>query len=197
MSRYFASACRNFQFVLLCLSLAIPLSVLAQTSSTGALSGRITDASGAVVPNATVTATSVDTAQSRTTMTGTDGTYKFSLLPPGNYSLKIEASGFSTVEVPSIAVLVTETAVMDRALQVGATSQTVTVEGSIETVQTTSSAMGQVLTNATVMELPLNTRNYTNLLTMSAGANSNVTNASLLGEGCHVHCHQRSRIRAE
>jgi hypothetical protein len=183
MSRYFASACRNFQFFLLCLFLAVPLSVLAQTSSTGALTGRITDASGAVVPNATVTATSVDTAQSRTAMTGTDGTYKFSQLPPGNYSLKIEASGFSTVEIPSIPVLVTETAVMDRALQVGATSQTVTVEGSIETVQTTSSAMGQVLTNATVVELPLNTRNYTNLLTMSAGANSNVTNASLLGKG--------------
>jgi hypothetical protein len=113
------------------------INLMAQTASTGALAGRITDTSGAVVPNATVTATSVDTGQVRTTMTGTDGTYKLSLLPPGNYELKIEAMGFATVQVPSVEVLVTETAVMDRALTVGATSQTLTVEGSVETVQTT------------------------------------------------------------
>src|ERR1700693_3919924 len=123
---------------------------MAQTASTGALTGRITDPSGAVVPNATVTATSVDTSQVRTTMTEADGTYKFSLLPPGNYRLRIEASGFKSVEIPSLTVLVTETEVMDWALEVGATAQTVTVEGSVENIQTSSSAMGQVLTNRTV-----------------------------------------------
>jgi hypothetical protein len=158
-------------------------SLLAQTSSTGALTGRITDPSGAVVPNATVTATSLDTAQARTATTGADGSYTFSLLPPGNYKLKIEVAGFKAVEVSSVSVLVTETEVLDRALEVGATAQTITVEGAVEAVQTTSSTLGAVLTTRTVTELPLNTRNYTNLLTMSAGANSNVTNASLLGKG--------------
>jgi hypothetical protein len=156
---------------------------MAQTSSTGALTGRITDPSGAVVPNVTVTATNVDTSQSRITMTSADGTYKFSLVPPGNYRIKIEAAGFKTVEISSTDVLVTETEVLDHVLEVGATAQTITVEGSVETVQTTSSTMGQVLTGRTVTELPLNTRNYTNLLTMSAGANANVTNASTLGKG--------------
>ena len=157
--------------------------LMAQTSSTGALTGRVTDPSGAVVPNATVTATSVDTAQVRTSMTGADGTYKFALLPPGDYRVKMEAPGFKTVEIPSATVLVTETAVLDRALEVGATTQTITVESAVETVQTTSSAMGAVLTSKTVTELPLNTRNYTNLLSMSAGANSNVQNASQIGKG--------------
>ena len=173
----------KFQELLICFFLLFASSLMAQTSSTGALTGRVTDPTGAVVPNAMVTATSLDTSQSRSAMTDADGTYKFSLLPPGNYKLRIEASGFSTVEIPSVAITVTETAVLDRALEVGATTQTVTVEGAVETVQTSSSAMGQVLTNKSVTDLPLNTRNYTNLLTMSAGANANVTNASTLGKG--------------
>ena len=171
------------RIILLCCLLTVASSVWAQTSSTGALTGTTTDSSGAVVVNAMVTITSLDTNQSRTETTGRDGTYKFSLLPPGNYRVKFEATGFTSVEIPSIAVQVTETAVLDRALQVGATAQTIRVEGSVETIQATSATMGQVLTNKTVTELPLNTRNYTNLLTMSAGANSNVTNASLLGKG--------------
>ena len=162
---------------------AVAPSLMAQTNSTGAVTGRITDPSGAVVPGATVTVTSADTAQERTTMTGTDGTFKIALLPPGVYRVRIEASGFKTVDIPSTEVTITETKAVDRALEVGATTQIVTVEGSVENVQTTSSAMGTVLTSRTVIELPLNTRNYTNLLTMSAGANSNVTNATLLGKG--------------
>lgn len=157
--------------------------LLAQTSSTGALGGRITDPSGAVVAGATVTLTSVGTGQTRTTTTAGDGTYNFGLLPPGNYSLRIEAAGFKAVNIPSVTVSVTETAALDRALEVGAQTQTVTVEGSVEAVQTTSSALGTVAPSETVTNLPLNTRNYTNLLSMTAGANANVENASTIGKG--------------
>src|SRR5690348_18154652 len=73
----------------------------AQTAGTGALTGTVTDPSGAVIPNVTVTAISVDTGQARTATTGTDGTYKISLLPPGNYRVTFEASGFKPVEIPS------------------------------------------------------------------------------------------------
>ena len=169
--------------LLSCLLFVTAPSVMAQSASTGALTGRITDPSGAAVAGATVTATNAGTAQMRTAMTGADGTYTFSLLPPGNYRVKIEATGFETVDIPSITVLVTETAALDRVLAVGATTQTVTVESAVEAVQTTSAALGQVLTTRSVVELPLNTRNYTNLLTFSAGASANVTNASLLGKG--------------
>src|SRR5690348_4228942 len=155
----------------------------AQTAGTGALTGTVTDPSGAVIPNVTVTAISVDTGQARTATTGTDGTYKISLLPPGNYRVAFEASGFKPVEIPSATVTVTETAVLDRALEVGAQAQTVTVESSVETIQTASSALGTVATARTVAELPLSTRNYTNLLAMSSGANASVQDASLLGKG--------------
>ena len=154
----------------------------AQTAATGALSGTVTDASGAVVPNVTVTATSVDTGQARTATTAADGTYKLSLLPPGRYRVKFEATGFGAAEVPSATVNVTETEVLNRALQVGTQTQEVSVQADVETVQTASSALGTVVNTQTVTELPLSTRNYTNLLAMSAGANAPVTNATSLGK---------------
>lgn len=157
--------------------------LLAQTAATGALTGTVTDATGAVVANVKVTVTSADTGQERTATTAADGTYNVGLLPPGNYRVKFEASGFKTVEIPAATVTVTETAVLDRALEVGNASQSVTVEGAVEAVQTTSSTMGTVANSQTVTDLPLNTRNYTNLLTMTAGANSSVSNASTIGKG--------------
>lgn len=90
-----------------------------QTAGTGALTGTVRDSSGGAIPNATVTLTNTATAQSRTTTAGPDGTYKVSLLPPGNYRVKFEAPGFATVEVPSVQISVTETPVLDRALNVG------------------------------------------------------------------------------
>src|SRR4029077_3260768 len=69
------------------------LSLMAQTAGTGALAGKVTDAYGALGANATVTATSVDAGQARTATTGTDGRYKFDLLPPGTYRVKFEAAG--------------------------------------------------------------------------------------------------------
>jgi hypothetical protein len=118
---------------------------MAQTAATGALAGTVTDPTGAVVPNVTVTVTSADTGQARTVTTDAAGTYKVGLLPPGSYRVKFEASGFKTVEVPSITVNVTETNVLDRRLEVGSQSQEVTVQGEVETVQTSNATVGTVM----------------------------------------------------
>ena len=174
---------RVWVVVLLVVLLISGTNLMAQTASTGALNGTITDPSGAVVAGATVTLTSLDTGQARTTMTLTDGTYRFSLLAPGNYRVRIEAGGFNPTEISSATVSVTETAVLNRALGVGTQTQTVTVEGDVETIQTTSSALGTVMTAATATEIPLNTRNYTNLLSFSTGVAGNVSNATTLGTG--------------
>src|SRR5437867_1790272 len=149
-------------------------SLMAQTAGTGALTGTVMDSSGAVLPGVMVTTTSVDTGQSRSVITAEDGTYRVTLLPPGNYSVKFELMGFNTLEVPSVKVNVTETAVLDRTLQVGAQTEAVKVEAEVETIQTTSSALGTVATAVTITELPLSTRNYTNLLANSTGANATV-----------------------
>ena len=81
--------------------------LMAQSAGTGALTGTVTDPSGAVIPNVTVTATNVATGQSRSLTTGATGMYKFSLLPPGQYGVKFTVTGFKSVEIPSVTVSVT------------------------------------------------------------------------------------------
>jgi len=170
--------------ILFLLSTATAPSLFSQTAATGALTGTLKDSSGALVPNATVTATSGGTGQVRTTTTSADGTYKFGLLPPGGYSLKLEASGFNTVEVPSVTIVVTETVVLDQTLQVGAQTQQVEVRGeATEAVQTATSTVGTVVSSEAMTSTPLTSRNYTNLLGLSAGANAGVFNAANLGRG--------------
>ncbi len=172
----------SFIAILFCSAILAP-SLFSQTAATGALAGTLRDPSGAVVANATVTAMSSGTGQSRSTTTSTDGTYKIGLLPPGNYSLKFEAMGFNTIEIPSITVVVTETAVLDQTLQVGAQSQQVTVTGEAEAVDTSSSTVGNVVDSNAMTSMPLTSRNYTNLLGLAAGANANVFNAANMGRG--------------
>ena len=85
------------------LCLVAPL-LPAQTPSAGSLTGKLTETSGAAVPNATVTATNTDTGQTRTATTGADGVYQFTLLPPGNYRVKFEVAGFQILEMTSTTV---------------------------------------------------------------------------------------------
>ncbi len=102
-----------------CLSVAFAPSLMAQTAGMGTLTGRVIDASGNAVANATVTATSADNGQMRSAATATNGSYTFDGLPGGSYRLKFEASGFKTLEIPSAIVNGTETAVLDEKLEAG------------------------------------------------------------------------------
>ncbi len=167
-----------FAVILLCASMA-----QAQSSGTGAISGTVTDPQGRAVPNATVTATNAGTNQARSTTTGTDGVYKISLLPPATYRVKFTAAGFKTSEVSGVTVDVTETPIVSQALEVGAVTQTVTVESSVETLQTESSTLGTTVTGNAISALPLANRNYTQILSLTAGANVGVDNATSFGKG--------------
>jgi len=91
-------------------------SVVAQVATTGSLTGTITDSAGAKVVSATVTATSADTGQGRTTTTGTDGSYRFDQLPSGSYLLKVEAAGFKTLQSLPATVENNQTTVLDATL---------------------------------------------------------------------------------
>jgi hypothetical protein len=155
----------------------------AQSAGTGALAGTVTDSTGAVIPNATVVVTNTDTNQSRTTTTGNDGTYKFALLPPGTYRVRFSAVGFKAAEVPSVTVNVTETPVLDRSLDVGAQAEAVVVQAEAAALETQNATLGTVVGGQSVTALPLTNRNYTQILSMSAGANVSVNNAALLGRG--------------
>ena len=168
--------------VLLCASMAP-----AQSSGTGAISGIVTDPQGRAVPNATVTATSLETNQERTATTGSGGDFKFSLLSPGNYRLKFSAAGFKTGEVSSVNVNVTETQSVNQSLEVGAITQTVTVESTVQTLQTESSTLGATVTGSQISALPMANGNYTEVLSLAAGATA----------GVDVVSHWRGRVGAD
>src|SRR6266699_2696551 len=116
MLKNFCSSRSGGRALTVCVALWMTLvpSLMAQTAGTGALTGTVTDSSGAVVPGVMVTAISLDTGQSRRVTTGEDGSYKLNLLPPGNYSVRFEVARFKAVEVPPVKVNITETAVLDR-----------------------------------------------------------------------------------
>ncbi|HTR25574.1 MAG TPA: carboxypeptidase-like regulatory domain-containing protein [Terriglobales bacterium] len=172
--------------ILIVVALLLVCGLQAQTAGTGALGGRVKDSTGAFVAGATVTLTNVATGQTRTVITGQEGLYTFPLLLPGQYNLAIEAPGFKKLVESSITINVTDNSTLDASLQVGVASESVTVTGGAEAIQTTTSTVGTLLSSEQVVDLPLSTRNYTNLLALSSGASAAVNNASNLGKGAEI-----------
>ena len=166
-----------------CFILTLAPALLAQSAGTSALTGTVTDPTGAVIPNVTVTATNAGNNAVRTATSGADGTYRFTLLPPGTYRVRFLANGFKAAEVTAVTLNVTETPVLDQKLEVGAQSEQVTVEASAETLQTASSSLGTTVGARQVTELPLSSRNFTQIVGLSAGASAPVNNATAFGKG--------------
>jgi hypothetical protein len=176
------------RFVILSITCIVALlvcasSALAQTATTGALTGVVTDPSGAVISGANVALSSTATGQVRTTTTDTSGAYKFSLLPPGSYSVTFGASGFKTAQVGSVGINVTETAVLNQKLDIGAQTAQVTVESTIETVQTENATIGGLVGSKEMTDLPLSSRNYTQIIDLAPGVVTNVATATAIGNG--------------
>ena len=141
----------------------------AQTT-TGQISGTVKDASGAVIAGATVTATNVDTKASRTVTSGEAGSYVLPLLPPGNYQVVITEAGFQSVTESGIQLDVNQSLAVNPTLNAGATTETVNVQASSQLLDPTTSEVGTVIGRTAVNDLPLNGRNFTQLLTLVPGA---------------------------
>lgn len=138
--------------------------------STGALNGTVTDLTGAVIEGATVTITNTATNVQRSTQTTNRGSYSLSQVPPGTYNLQVEQTGFQTVNQTGITLTVNQTLTFNEILQPGATTQTVTVAADAAVIDTSTSANGTAIENKSVEDLPLNGRNFTQLLTLTPGA---------------------------
>ena len=155
---------------------------LAQGSS-GQLSGNVVDANGAVVPGATIKLTSRATAQERETITNDSGDFAFTLLPAGDYKLEITASGFRTVVVEQVRVNVTQTTTLPIRLDAASVSEMVTIQADAPLVQQETSQVGRTIQEETIRQLPLPTRNFQQLLTLSPGTSASVSNNTELGRG--------------
>ncbi len=154
--------------LMLGLWLLVGVGARAQTT-TGQVSGQVTDSSGGVVPQATVTITNTGTNEVRKVETNTAGLYVIPLLPPGNYTLTVEKQGFQTAQFPGVVLQINQSLAVDAVLKVGAVNQAVTVQAQAPQLQATSSALGSVITGTAVAELPLNGRNFSQLLILSPG----------------------------
>ncbi len=150
--------------------------------TTGQLSGTVTDQTGAVVTNGTVTATNAATNLVRQAATNGEGVYSFQLLPPGNYKIEVSAPNFQKQTVTAV-VNITQTTTADVQLGVSVDVNTVTVEAGAPLIQADTSTNGRVVTGDTLSQLPLPTRNFQQVLTLSTGAQSGVSNTSELGRG--------------
>jgi outer membrane receptor protein involved in Fe transport len=161
--------------------LAVPWSC-AQTG--GALAGEVSDTSKSVLTGVAVTATSTTTGQAQTVTTNESGLYRFPLLTPGSYEVTFTLSGFKALRAKA-TVVVSETATLDIVLPVGGVNEQVSVTAADNSalLQTDTSTLGRVVDEKTVQEVPLSTRNFTQLMTLSPGTSSNINNAGSLGRG--------------
>src|SRR5437588_4007939 len=152
--------------VALVLLFVIPHSASAQATAT--LNGVVRDSSGAVIPQATVTLHNTDTGTDRDSLTNDSGLYVFVSVPPGEYVLKVTKDGFTTA-TQAAHVVVNQASTQDFTLRVGSTQQSVTVEAFAVNLETANSTLGTVIESKQVLDLPLNGRNFTQLLALTPG----------------------------
>jgi len=149
----------------------------AQGGGNVAISGTVTDPSGAILPGAQVKVTQKNTAATRIDTTNSTGHFIVSPLPPATYTVSVEAQGFKKY-VQDVVLLADQTRDMDIHLQIGDTSQQVTVEASSVQVNTVSQELSQVIESSRVMNLPLNGRNAADLTLLVPGAVTAIANNS-------------------
>jgi len=136
---------------------------------TATILGVVRDATGAVVPQAGLTARNVDTGQTRTTVSGPDGSYRLAALPVGNYEVQVTQAGFQSAVRSGIRLTIGREAILNFNLQVGAVEQRVEVTAEAPLVNTTSGSLGGLVDDQEISELPLNGRNYVDLALLQPG----------------------------
>src|SRR5208282_1818094 len=177
---------RNYRLTGLAVILAIALGAAGrangQTATTGQILGEVTDTHGSAVGGAKVALIS-EAGGKREAVTSSAGRYGFSLLAPGKYRLEVSASGFALAKVGDVVVKITETTSVDVSLHVASQQEVITVEAAPPLVQTEDAARGTVIDQTEIRQLPLPTRNFQQLLTLTTGTSGPVQNSSELGRG--------------
>ena len=148
--RYFA-----ISVLILCVAL-VPL--LDAQDSSARLLGTITDPTGAVIPGATIVARNLATGLERKATANESGDYSIPMLPIGQYTVAAESAGFRTSTVTGLTLQVNQEARLDIKLTLGAAAESIEVQATTPVLVTDSSAVGQVVDNAAIANMPLNSR---------------------------------------
>jgi hypothetical protein len=150
---------------------------------TGTILGTVKDPSGAVVPRASITAQNAETGTSRSISTDETGAYRLVALPVGHYDLRVESAGFKPTTQKGMVLDVGQEAVLNFSLEVGTTSEEVQVNAEAPLVNTTSSSLGGLVSEQKLAELPLNGRNYLDLVLLQPGVSQDTVIIHLGGGG--------------
>ncbi len=142
---------------------------IAQSSTSAKLSGSVTDPSGAIIPNAQITATNGGTGLAIVVKSDKTGSYAFNSLPPGTYTLSVTLTGFAPLTETDVMLTVGQSATLNLPLKLGGSQDAVTVDGSAEIINTTTAELSQIVDEATIKDLPLNGRDPGALVFLSAG----------------------------
>src|SRR5215204_3399074 len=146
-----------------------PIGSAAQTGSSGQLTGNITDSNGAVVPDATITATQVETGAKRTITTNSDGNYAFPNLSIGMYRVVVTKQGFKETSISNVVVNVANITRQDVVLEAGLSTEVVNITAENVQVETQTGTVGEVVSGEQVRELPLNGRSFVQLTQLQPG----------------------------
>ena len=150
------------------LVLLLPVVLRAQ-GSFASLSGTVLDATGAAIPDAAVVLQNVDTKTTQATQSTQSGSFSLINVQPGNYTVRVTKTGFNVVEQTGLTLQVNQSASLNITLPVGGTEQTVDVNSQLSTVDSSTAELGTVVPEQSVKDLPLNGRNFTQLLTLTPG----------------------------
>lgn len=153
---------------LFALAAVCAVAALAQTPSASVV-GRVTDPTGSVVPGVSIKVTNLDTNISQTAHSNEVGDYTAPYLRPGRYSLEATSAGFRMHRRPEFTLVVDQTLRLDLALEIGAAAESVTVTAAAPALNTESGARGEVTTNAEIVEMPLDGRNFSDLAYLTGG----------------------------
>jgi Carboxypeptidase regulatory-like domain len=166
---------------LVCLAFASGLAMPLGAQTLGEITGVITDSSGAVIVGAKVTATNIGTNATRVATSNDAGVYSFPAMQPGAYTLKVEMAGFKSFTETGIQLQVQQTARIDVTMEVGEVTQTVEVSGGTALLTTENATVGTVIENKRIVDLPLNGRNFLQLVGASPNVSAGFQNAGQAG----------------
>ena len=162
------------------LAMLTAVSAWSQSEAVSAqLNGTVQDENGATVPGAKVTILNPSTAFSREITTGDNGLYTFTLIPPGNYEVRVEKTGFTAFLQTNITLAVGQQSTLDARLQVGNVQQTVEVTAAAPILNTGSADLGSEVSSKQAVELPLNIRNVYGLVALDSSVNNSQQNQAL------------------
>ena len=161
---------QRWSWLVLSLVVLTGMRLYGQAGATGSVLGTVTDSSGAVVPGVVVTVTNVDTNVPFRTVTSSAGDYIAPVLNPGHYRVSAEMQGFQKSVTSSFTLTVDQKIRVNLSLKPGEVSQTVAVTAQAVSLDTDSEALSQLVSQKQVEQLPLNGRNFMQLLLLGAGA---------------------------